>query len=101
MSCSYGVLAGTLVGAATLAFTNKPGDNINKVARGASLGLYAGMILGAYVAYGIPEDVPEEEPAAYGVGHRGPRELPSLLLAPIISEHGLEGAAVSYSILKF
>src|SRR4051794_14077758 len=51
MSCTYGVLAGTLVGAATLAFTSKPGDNLNRVARGASFGLYAGILLGFYVVY--------------------------------------------------
>jgi hypothetical protein len=63
-SCTYGVLAGTLVGAASLAFVAKPGDNLNHVARGASLGLYAGIILGLYVVYIVPgmDDTPEEEP---------------------------------------
>jgi len=55
-SCIYGVLAGTLVGAATLAFTSKPGDNLNNVARGASYGLYTGILLGLYVTYGVPND---------------------------------------------
>lgn len=59
MSCTYGVLAGTLVGAATLAFEDQPGDNLNKVARGASLGLYAGILLGFYVVYGVSDDEPE------------------------------------------
>ena len=54
MSCTYGALAGGLVGAATLAFSSHPGDNLNTVARGASLGLYAGILLGAYVVYGVP-----------------------------------------------
>ena len=56
LSCVYGAVAGTLVGAATLAFTDKPNQNLNRVARGASLGLYAGMILGFYVVYGTSED---------------------------------------------
>lgn len=56
LSCVYGTVAGTLVGAATLAFTDKPNRNLNKVARGASLGLYAGMLLGFYVVYGTSED---------------------------------------------
>ncbi len=56
MSCTYGVLAGTIVGAAMLAFTDKPGDNLNRVARGASLGLYAGIALGLYVVYGVPDE---------------------------------------------
>lgn len=53
-ACTYGVLAGTLVGTASLAFTSKPGDNLGNIARGASLGLYAGMALGAYVIYFVP-----------------------------------------------
>lgn len=53
-SCTYGVLAGTLVGAASLAFTDRPGDNLNRVARGASLGLYTGILLGLYVVYIVP-----------------------------------------------
>ncbi len=56
LSCVYGAVAGTLVGAATLAFTDKPNQNLNRVARGASLGLYAGMLLGLYVVYGTSED---------------------------------------------
>ncbi|NJL25560.1 MAG: hypothetical protein HC902_10570 [Calothrix sp. SM1_5_4] len=63
MSCTYGVLAGTLVGAASLAFTDRPGDNMNRVARGASIGLYTGILLGVYVVYVVPamEPDPEEE----------------------------------------
>jgi hypothetical protein len=60
-SVIYGTLAGTLVGAATLAFTANPGDNINNVARGASYGLYAGILLGAYVTYGMDDKEKEEE----------------------------------------
>lgn len=59
MSCTYGVLAGTLVGAAILAFEDQPGDNLNKVARGASIGLYSGILLGLYVVYIVPGE--EEE----------------------------------------
>ncbi len=59
MSCTYGVLAGSLVGAASLAFTSQPGDSLYRVARGASLGLYTGILLGLYVVYLVP-DVPSE-----------------------------------------
>ena len=64
-SVIYGTLAGTLVGAATLAFTSNPGDNLNNVARGASFGLYAGILLGLYVTYGVPEggENYEQQPA--------------------------------------
>src|SRR6185437_13906171 len=53
-SCTYGVLAGTLVGLASLAFTKDPGHNLSHVARGASIGLYAGILLGLYVVYVVP-----------------------------------------------
>lgn len=56
LSCVYGTVAGTLVGAASLAFTDKPNKNLNRVARGASIGLYSGILLGLYVVYGTSED---------------------------------------------
>lgn len=59
-SATYGVMAGTLVGAATLAFTDQPGENLNRVARGASLGLYAGIILGLYAVYIVPRQLENE-----------------------------------------
>src|SRR3569623_2971746 len=66
MSCTYGVMAGTLVGGASLAFTTQPSENLNRVARGASIGLYAGILLGLYVVYivhGMEEDAAEEDPS--------------------------------------
>jgi len=60
MSCTYGVLAGTLVGAASLAFVDKPGDNLQHVARGASIGLYMGIGLGFYTAYILPKQIQKE-----------------------------------------
>ena len=96
MSCSYGVLAGTLVGAATLAFTDRPGDNLNKVARGASLGLYAGILLGFYVAYGIPA---EEEDTSLPT--KVQIDPPRLQVYPLISERGFEGAAAQLRVLSF
>jgi hypothetical protein len=67
-SVIYGTLAGTLVGAATLAFTSNPGDNLNNVARGASYGLYAGILLGIYVTYGVSDGQSEAPPATQEPG---------------------------------
>ncbi len=64
-SVIYGTVAGTLVGAATLAFTDNPGDNLGNIARGASLGLYAGILLGFYVSSGPGESADRE-------GHQEP-----------------------------
>jgi hypothetical protein len=113
MSATYGVLAGTLVGAATLAFTDKPGDNLRNIARGASYGLYAGMLLGLYVVYGLPgededESRPVDQPAEdenYNPDDRsedpeeprgpsGSIKRPALI--PLISDRGVEGAGVLF-----
>jgi hypothetical protein len=52
MSCAYGTAAGALVGLATLAFSEDPSKNFSNVAKGASLGLYAGIGMGLYMVYG-------------------------------------------------
>jgi len=95
MSCTYGVLAGTLIGAATLAFVDKPSDNLNKVARGASLGLYAGILLGAYVVYVVPGmqgDPYEEDPLISS----------QFLLYPTLSDLGhFDGAQFQYQVMSF
>lgn len=100
MSCSYGVLAGTLVGAATLAFSDKPGDNLNKVARGASFGLYAGILLGLYVVYGVPSQ--EEAEIRDQLGYEAPKPLDlRLVVTPVIGDRGVEGGQLSYSVYRF
>lgn len=43
--CAYGTVGGSLLGFASMAF----GSNSRAIAQGASLGLYAGIIFGAYV----------------------------------------------------
>lgn len=95
MACTYGVLAGTLVGASTLAFETKPGENLSAVARGASLGLYAGIALGLYVVYYVPTLPPPDESAAFQV------HPPRGLLLPILGEHGLEGFRAEVLLTRF
>lgn len=98
MSCTYGVLAGTLVGAATLAFTDKPSDNLNKVARGASLGLYTGILLGLYVVYIVPgmDDNPEDEEDPLARLDKFP-----LLVQPKFEGGQLAGAEFSWKVYRF
>lgn len=45
--CGYGTLIGAGVGVVSLAFEKNPSDHSNNIARGASLGLYGGVIYGA------------------------------------------------------
>ncbi len=96
MSATYGTLAGTLVGAASLAFSERPGENLNKVARGASLGLYVGILLGLYVAYGNSGPTEDDIP---NVVRSVP--TPDLYVAPVITDRGLEGAQANYTFLRF
>lgn len=99
MSCTFGVLAGTLVGAASLAFTDKPSDSLNRVARGASLGLYTGILLGLYVVYIVPgfeEPEVEEEEDPVAVVDRLP-----FLVMPRFESDKLAGADVLIKIFRF
>lgn len=47
--CLWGTAIGAGVGFATLVASDKPGESWNNVARGASLGLYAGVAYGVYM----------------------------------------------------
>lgn len=110
-SATYGVLAGTMVGAATLAFTDNPGDNLGRIARGASLGLYAGIALGLYVTYGIQaaqnyeEEYSEDEEGSeeyYDDEVRVPRPLHvPVAIYPVISERGVDGVAATVTAFTF
>lgn len=52
LTTTYGVIAGSLTGLASLAFYDKAGEHSRNIAIGASLGLYMGLLLGTYVVYG-------------------------------------------------
>lgn len=47
-TCAWGTMGGAAVGVVSMAFSDKPGDSWNNVAKGASLGLYAGIGYGVY-----------------------------------------------------
>ena len=44
----WGMGIGTLLGAATLAFTNDPGDHYDRLVQGASIGVICGTCFGFY-----------------------------------------------------
>ena len=102
ISVTYGTLTGTIIGAASLAFTEKPGDKLYRIARGASLGLYSGIALGYYVTSVYPnsqEEVPEMEnyPEA-----EAPMETGYLMnLAPIFNEQGkVDGVFLNFQLVR-
>jgi hypothetical protein len=44
--CAYGTLAGAMVGVVSVAVSDKPSEHGSNIAKGASLGLYAGIVYG-------------------------------------------------------
>jgi len=65
----YGTMSGVIIGAASLAFVSRPLTKLRRIAIGASLGLYVGILLGGLVAVdrtigsggGSIFDLPNEE----------------------------------------
>lgn len=45
---TYGLVAGAIAGGASMAFSEDPGSHLTPVAKGASLGLYAGLLVAVY-----------------------------------------------------
>jgi hypothetical protein len=88
-SCLYGTLAGGLIGTATLAFTSNPGDNLSNIARGASLGLYGGIILGIYLTYGV-NDSSDAAPAPPSTENSKKKEN-KVSISPVIDPSMLGG----------
>lgn len=72
--CGYGTVGGALLGFASMAF----GANSRAIAQGASLGLYAGIIFGAYVlsSYKDP-NAPEEYNDPYAPPENDPYAPPA------------------------
>lgn len=112
LSCTYGVLAGALVGAASLAVEDNPSEKVHRVARGASLGLYTGILLGLYVVYVVPGQMEEQErrdleelqdqgvtPDDYGMIRK--YRAPKLTFYPVIEQSRVTGAALNYNVITF
>ncbi|MCJ8277989.1 MAG: hypothetical protein HRT44_12630 [Bdellovibrionales bacterium] len=112
LSCTYGVLAGALVGAASLAVEDEPDEKIHRVARGASLGLYAGILLGLYVVYVVPAQIEAEEdeeiesidgdsiePDDYG--HFNRYYPPKFTIYPVVEQNKVTGAAFNFNVIRF
>ena len=111
LSCTYGILAGALVGAASLAVEDNPSDKVHRVARGASLGLYSGILLGLYVVYVVPAQIEADEeeeldqiqdniePDDYGRVMR--YKMPKLTFYPVVEQNRVTGAAFNYNVIRF
>lgn len=122
LSCTYGVLAGALVGAASLAVEDDPSSKIHRVARGASLGLYTGILLGLYVVYVVPAQMEAKEqelldeqmedvvePDDYGLNLKVRPiarpiiryQAPKFTVYPVFEQNKVTGAAFAYNVINF
>lgn len=89
-TCAYATAGGAVLGLATLAVSENPGGKMNNVARGASLGLYAGIGYGFYELNkkdnsSMEVDVSENQ----------------IFITPIAENRKLDGAQINWISLKF
>ncbi len=97
MTSTYGALAGALVGAASLAFSEDPANHMSNISKGASIGLYAGILLGAYINFwskdsSSAEPMPTDEELMYEDDY-GFRPY----LQPLIKEQSIAGAELGFT----
>ena len=59
-TCGWGTALGAGAGAVSLVFESEPGKHTNNIARGASLGLYAGIAVGL-LAFNEPDNSRADE----------------------------------------
>ncbi len=91
-SCGYGTLAGAALGLASLAVSENPTGKINNVARGASLGLYAGIGYGAYLHY-----KQKNTPGSQDFSHNDPL----LFFSPIVDRQSVQGVQAHFLVGRF
>ncbi|UXR63442.1 hypothetical protein EZJ49_10180 [Bdellovibrio bacteriovorus] len=84
-TCGWGVVGGAALGVVSLAFEDKPSESWNNVARGASLGLYAGMGYGLYAM--------NRPPATY--------QQPDFAIIPTFEKGQVEGVRITKTLFDF
>lgn len=83
--CLWGTAIGAGVGFVTLVASDQPGESWNNVARGASLGLYAGIAYGVYMHNYQPASL-------YDTGYA---------LMPTFNDGKVDGIQLSGTIFSF
>lgn len=90
-SCAYGTAAGAVLGLASLAVSENPDGKMSNVARGASLGLYAGIGFGLYTIYGTKKSAHDSDLVG----------LNPVWFSPIHKEQRLDGIQLNWARLTF
>lgn len=73
---TYGLVAGAIAGGASMAFSEDPGSKLSPVAKGASLGLYAGLFVALYK--NLDQDPQDHQFDIYPVGYKTSDQKESL-----------------------
>ena len=102
----YSTVIGAAVGAALLAFTKNPGDNLDYVARGAAIGFLGGAAVGSFMVF---SPLIIDEPWSHRTSPlRSLALVPDpaladarLTLSPIINRRGVQAVAIRASLLQF
>lgn len=84
-TCGWGVVGGAALGVVSLAAEDKPSESWNNVARGASLGLYAGIAYGLYTM--------NRQPATY--------QQPDFAIIPTFEKGQVEGVRITKTLFDF
>jgi hypothetical protein len=85
---AYGAMAGALTGMASLAFYDTASSHTKNIAVGASLGLYTGILLSAYIIYGA--DMMKETPEDRRQREREDKQV------DLLGRKGFQGIFVAY-----
>jgi hypothetical protein len=85
-TCAWGTVFGAGAGVVSLAFSDQPSEHWNNVAKGASLGLYAGI---AYGVYEINQPTPQYD------------QHPDFSMAPQFHEGKVDGIQLTGMLYSF
>lgn len=96
-SSGYGAAAGAILGLATLAISENPDGKINNVARGASLGLYAGIGFAFYTLNSVKPAGHIDE-ASFGPSDPQGSQL---WISPLMTDEKLKGLQINWANISF
>lgn len=101
-SCAYGTAAGAVLGLATLAWSENPSGKINNVARGASLGLYAGIGFGLYTINAQNKRM-NQDFSHFQFTDKSDLEAQKNLIwfSPVTANSQIEGAQLNWATFSF
>ena len=103
-SCAYGTVAGAVIGLATLATSENPDGKMSNVARGASLGLYAGIGFGLYTIYSKPSsgslDIAEMSDRSSEIAEMSAVINP-VWFSPIQKDQRIDGLQLNWAKISF